>query len=397
MSNEFLNTSGFERAVARMSRRVAEIASVDPATVVAGLLADEHFKKRVIDAVSESDTLILDIINDPRLRERIAQDILDSHPTLIQEIVNLLADSTALHHLIVEKTLSTLTFIDAVVHALISNETFMDNIKQEIIDNENLFLFITNALIADDVFLANIAKQIVNDADVINHITQAILNDSALIQNIANQMIETIANLSMVDPDGKAVAERDGGIFTFQAANNDQFGIVKGQPNNSPETWHRVNFINGMGHINRQALADFIDTQIKNAGGGSGGNGGGITYQDIIRILGDLRLFGPDDLPLATNTGGHLTLQQATPQQYGVCKPRKNSPCFPQQMSWRTMDGKMAAETKNDVHMFAPFSFPKGMPHRIDLFDQCTFIPIGIEHDCKPNGCHRLDPMLNNQ
>ena len=395
MGNEFLNTSGFERAVARMSRRVADIASIDPEKVVAGLLADEHFKKRVIDAVSESDKLIKDIINDPRLRERIAQDILESHPTLIQEIINLLAGNSALHNLIVEKALNTPTFIDAVVNSIVSNETLIDDIKQQIIDNENLFSFIANALISDVVFLANIAKQIVQNPDVINHLTLAILSDNALIQSIANQIIETIASLSMVDPDGKAIAERDGGTFTFQAASNEQFGIVKGEQNNSPETWHLVNFINGIGHIHRQALVDFIEAKIKNSGSG-GSSGGGITYQDIIRILGDIRLFGPDDLPIATNAGGHLALQQATPRQYGVCKPRKNSPCSPQQMTWRTMDDKMTAETKNDVHMFAPFSFPKSMPNRIDLFDKCTFIPIGIEHDCKPNGCHRLDSLLNN-
>jgi len=184
----------------------------------------------------------------------------------------------------------------------------------------------------------------------------------------------------MVDSDGKAIAERDGGTFTFQAASNDQFGIVKGQQNNSAETWHLVNFINGLGHINRQALVDFIDTQIRNNGGG--GNGGGITYQDIMRILGDIRLFGPDDLPIATNTGGHLTLQQATPQQYGVCKPRKNSPCYPQKTSWQTMDGVLEAQTKHDVHMFAPFSFPKEMPKRMEFFDRLTFIPINAREKC---------------
>ena len=206
MSKKFLTESSYEKTVARMSRRIAEIASVDPTDVVARLLADEHFKKRVIDAMSESDKLIRDIINDPRLRERIAQDILDSHPTLIQEIIGLLVNSTALHNIIVTQALNTPTFIDAVVNSIIGNETLINEIKQQIIDNENLFQFITNALISDETFLANIATQIVSNADVINHLTQAVLNDSALIQNIANQIIATIASLSMVDSDGKAIA-----------------------------------------------------------------------------------------------------------------------------------------------------------------------------------------------
>ena len=167
----------------------------------------------------------------------------------------------------------------------------------------------------------------------------------------------------------------------FQLASNDQHGIAKGQQNNSPETWHRVSFVDGLGSIGREGLEAFIKSLV----GSGGGTGGSITYQDIIRILGDIRLFGPDDLSIATNAGGHLTLQQATHQQYGVCKPRRNSPCCPQKLSWRTMDDKIVAETKNEVHMFAPFSFPKSMPKRVNLFDKCTFIPIGIEQNCKPN------------
>ena len=118
MSTNFLNETQFKVMVAAMKRRFDQVASIDPEKVGAGLLADEHFKKRVIDAMSESDKLIRDIINDPRLRERIAQDILDSHPMLIQEIINLLVDSTALHNIIVTQALISPTFIDAVVNSI---------------------------------------------------------------------------------------------------------------------------------------------------------------------------------------------------------------------------------------------------------------------------------------
>jgi hypothetical protein len=331
MSQDFLNVSGFERAVARIGRRFDTITSVNPADVVAGLLDDENFKKQVIDSVSENDKLVQKIINDPRLRERIAKDILDNHPTLIQDITNLLVDSTELHHLIVEMALSTPTFIDAVANVIMNNETLINEIKQEILDG-----------------------------------------NSTLIQNLANQIIETIASLSMVDSEGKKIATRDGGTFEFQAASDEQFGIVKGQQNDSAATWHLVSFVGGLGSINRAELVTFIETEIRN----NSGTGGGITYQDVMDILNRIRLLAPDGSPVGINNDGMITLQQATPAQYGVCKPHKNSPCSPQKTAWRTMDGSLVAQTKHDIHMFVPFSFPKEMPHRIKLFDRLTFIPI---------------------
>ena len=336
MSKKFLTESSYEKTVARMSRRIAEIASVNPADVVNGLLADENFKNQVLDTVSESDQLVKDIINDPRLRERIAKDILESHPTLIQEITNLLVNSIELHNLIVEKALSTQTFIDAVV---------------------NVF---------------------VNDKALINDIKQAVLNNSTLVQNIANQIIETMASLSMVDPDGNEVAKRNDNAFKFQAASNERFGLIKGQKNDSAETWHLISIVDGLGNIHRAGLVAFIETEIRN----NGGSGGGITYQDVLDILNSIRLLAPDGSPVGTNVDGNLTLQQGTPKQFGLCKPRKNSPCYPQKISWRTICGSLVAEVKNDFHMFAPFSFPKEMPNRIKLFDRLTFIPINAGKSC---------------
>ena len=283
MSNNFLDTAGYERTVVAMRRRIEEVASVNPADVVAGLLADDAFRKRVIDALAESDKLIKDIINDPRLLERIAQDILDFHPTIVDEI------------------------------------------KQEILNNETLFQFITNALIFDNVFLTNIANQIVNNVDVVTQITQNILADNDLVQNIVNQIVAT--------------------------------------------------------------LETTIDTKIKNAMNSlPSGGGGGLSHQDILRIINNIILLAPDGSPLATNTDGLIIVQQATPEQFGVCKPRRNSPCSPQKTSWQTLNGTLQAQTKHDVHMFAPFSFPKEMPKRMELFDQLTFIPINARETC--GTCH---------
>ena len=51
------------------------------------------------------------------------------------------------------------------------------------------------------------------------------------------------------------------------------------------------------------------------------------------------------------------------------------------------MDDALVSETKHDIHMFAPFSFPKEMPRRINLFDRLTFIPINAGKNCGA-GCH---------
>jgi len=59
--------------------------------------------------------------------------------------------------------------------------------------------------------------------------------------------------------------------------------------------------------------------------------------------------------------------------------------------SWRTMDDALVSETKHDIHMFAPFSFPKEMPRRIKLFDRLTFIPINAGTNCGA-GCHCPTP-----
>jgi len=143
-----------------------------------------------------------------------------------------------------------------------------------------------------------------------------------------------------------------------QLASNEQFGIAKGQQNNSPETWHLVSFLNGLGSINREQLTAFIesqiDAQIKNSGS-SNGAGGGLTHQEVIDIFHDILSNG------------------------------KFEGCKPQQPLWRTMDGALESETKHDVHIFAPFSFPKKMPNRIKFFDRLTFIPVNANEQCGVN------------
>ncbi|MDR0327920.1 MAG: hypothetical protein LBI05_06455 [Planctomycetaceae bacterium] len=336
MSNDFLNTTGFERAVERIARRFDTVSAVNPADVVRGLLDDDDFKNKIIDTLAGSDKLVQEIINDPRLRERIARDILDSHPTLIQEIITLLANSTDLHMLIVEMALSTPTFIEAIANVLMNDETLINEIKQTILDG-----------------------------------------DSGLIKNIADQILETIASLSMVDPDGNTIAKRDGGTFTFQAASDEQFGIVKGQNNNSLETLHLVSAApDGTLHINREQLERLIEQK-----GGNGTGGGGTPF--------DKMTVAPDNNPADRTEIGkienrNLIVQQAAPKQHGVVKPCRNCVCYRKPIGLESMDGLLVAKVRRDAHLFFPMVFKGKKPPRLKLFDKLTFIaPELIESDCR--------------
>jgi hypothetical protein len=362
-----------------MSRRFAEIATVNPADVVAGLLPDDAFKKRVMDALAESDKLIQEIINDPRLRERIAQDILDIQPTFIQDITNLLITSTELHNLIAEKALSTQTFIDAIVSVMVNDETLIQEIKQEIINNENLFLFMTNALVSDEVFLTNVATLIVNDAGVINHITQNILADSTLIQNVANQILGAIASLSMIAPDGEQVAVRNGETFTFQAASNGRFGIVQGQDNNTPETWHKVSAEDGLLSINRPLIEAAMDNAVQK----------NLNINDIIHQILQHEEFknGVDcqcshegsfideesfeSLFLTTFRKNFELLLKDRRLGRILCDAVARCPIPP--LSWQTIDALLIAEVDGD-DMYLPKFFFDEKPTEFDYHHKLTFI-----------------------
>jgi hypothetical protein len=87
---------------------------------------------------------------------------------------------------------------------------------------------------------------------------------------LVNKTIMTVLTsaIKIIAPDGSEVAKNDEGTLTLQAATNNQFGIVKGQSNTSPATWHHVSVSNGALSINREQLETIInskDTAIRNA------------------------------------------------------------------------------------------------------------------------------------
>jgi hypothetical protein len=49
--------------------------------------------------------------------------------------------------------------------------------------------------------------------------------------------------------------------LTLQAATNGGFGIVRGQNNNTPTTWHNVHAANGLLSVNRQQVEAVMDNK----------------------------------------------------------------------------------------------------------------------------------------
>ena len=131
-----------------------------------------------------------------------------------------------------------------------------------------------------------------------------------------------------------------------QKATNSQFGIAKGQENDSPEAWHLVSADEGLLSINRTGLEAFVASLIKDA---------------------------IDAIPPGGGNGGNCH-----------CPPPAVKP-----LDWQTFCGSLKAEVKQKVHLFAPFSFPKEMPKRIEFFDKLTFIPNNARETCgtrRPGG-----------
>jgi hypothetical protein len=217
------------------------------------------------------------------------------------------------------------------------------------LDENYLYEMITNHIVNNESIIKTLSEYLIDNSSVINQIANIILNDDSVLQLITTELqliLQQIAKsiVSINAPDGTVLAENVDGVFTLPGATNTQFGIVKGQSNNTPTTWHHVSAVNGLLSINREQLEAFVESKIKAIpGGGSGVNCN--------------------------------------------CAPEK--PLW-QTMATQTADGRqqtaaLVAETKQNIHMFAPIVFPKKMPNKMELFDKLTFI-------CRGGACPRPQP-----
>jgi hypothetical protein len=214
---------------------------------------------------------------------------------------------------------------------------------------------IINEILQDKLIDAG-AEEVVNQ--IINDLRTLITNEfvEQIVTDVTNQSILQILN-------------------SIQHATNERHGIVKGQDNNSPETWHRVSADeDGTLSVNRAVLEAKIDQKISQNGGGGGGT-------PLDRVLAK-----PDRSVIGTIENRELILQQTTPKQYGVVKCRKTCVCNRNPPSLESMDEMLVAVVKQDVHLFYPMVFPKKIPPRIAFFDKLTFIATDSTHCCCCHG-----------
>ena len=235
------------------------------------ILHNETVLNQIIHDVVHNDFLISNIVESivehPKLLASITNEIINNE-TLIGEMINQVVHSQTLYDQIIASVLTSQTFVHSVTNQIVNNETIVHKITQEVTTNQDLFQSITHIISTSNVFVKSVTEQMISNPEVINHITNEIMQSQTLVQNIANTILtsETVINvlsgaISLVAPDGSSIAANDGGKMTLQAATNSQFGIVKGQANTSPTTWHHVGAVNGVLSINREQVEAVMDSK----------------------------------------------------------------------------------------------------------------------------------------
>jgi len=204
-------------------------------------------------------------------------------------------------------------------------------------------------------------------------IADGILNDESFKTVLLQHITDLVASMafSLIAPDGNSIATNDGGIMTVQAATNEKFGIVKGQSNDTPQTWHHVSADNGLLSVNREQIENLIDTKIE---GIDCTGSGTLTESDITKILDMITLLAPDGSVIAKNNGGRLTLQRANPYQFGIVKCCHGCICYPKiSVTLQSMDGLLVADVQDGTNLFFPMVFRDELEEEYDDFGKWTF------------------------
>ena len=208
-------------------------------------------------------------------------------------------------------------------------------------------------------------------------IADGILNDESFKTVLLQHITELVASMtfSLMAPDGNSIATNDSGVLTVQAATNTKFGIVKGQPNNSPTTWHQVSADNGLLSVNRELLETLVDQKIINAIDEIDCTGSGtLTEADITKILNMITLLAPDGSVIAKNNGGTLTLQRANPYQFGIVRCCHSCACYPKlSVTLQSMDGLLVADVQDSTNIYFPMVFRDESEEGYDYFGKWTF------------------------
>ena len=154
--------------------------------------------------------------------------------------------------------------VQEIVTELLQRETFTTELIESFSTNETFRQTVVQTLMGDVTFQAFVSELLLTDEDFRAELLLAI-SSSLTRQTIINVINDVV---SVVAPDGSSIAVNTAGRLTLQLATNNQFGIVKGQDNNSLTTWHNTSIANGIPSVNRGQIESVMDTKdnvIKNS------------------------------------------------------------------------------------------------------------------------------------
>jgi hypothetical protein len=254
----------------------------------------------------------------------------------------------------------------------VSVKELVDELLQHIeIDSDYLYQMITNEVLVNQDFVQSLANYLIlddSDNSLSWQIANYIMSNETVMESITNELKAILNSIvssivSINAPDGTVLAENEDGVLTLPAATNEQYGIVKGQDNTLPDSWHKVSADeDGTLSVNRTALEAKIDQKISQSGGGAGGT------------PLDKAVAAPDRSTIGTIENRDLVLQQATPEHFGVVKCRPNCACHRKPIALESMDEMLVAEVKSGRHLFYPMVFPKRLPPRTEMLGKLTFM-----------------------
>ena len=147
--------------------------------------------------------------------------------------------------------------VQEIVNELLQRETFTTELIETFSTNETFRQSVVETLLGDTIFQTFVSELLLTDEDFREELLQAI--SSSLTRQTIIDVINDV--VSVVAPDGSSIATNNAGRLMLQLATNNQFGIVKGQENNTLTTWHNTSITNGIPSVNRGQVESVMDTK----------------------------------------------------------------------------------------------------------------------------------------
>jgi hypothetical protein len=258
-----------EQIISNVTEQIIAAVTNQIITNVTQQIVDNSTQQVINNATSQ---IITNVTNQiianvtQQIIDNIFQQIIDNTAEQVQDITNqVIANVTSqitsvAEQIVTDYTAQFTSTTEQIFLSKVSDFTEqIENITQTMITNA------TQSVINQSVqqIVDGSIQQVITEAtqQVTNNVINAILSNPEIISQISGVV-------SLQAPDGSSISTNHNGVLTVQAAANDRFGIVKGQSNSTPLTWHNVSAANGLLSINREQLVAMIDSKdnvIKNA------------------------------------------------------------------------------------------------------------------------------------